>query len=310
MLPLHSASALASESEMKPEMNHLISALGFDPLEKVVVIHQDDVGMCHGANAAFAALAGRGFLSCGSVMVPCPWFPELAEMAVSRPDLDVGVHLTLTSEWRQYRWRPLTGISPAAGLADSDGFMWPTVEQLREHAVPEAVEAELRAQIDAALAVGIDATHLDPHMGAARASEFAEIYYRLGREYGLPVTSTYSFSTDGGRRRELKPDEPAREGPPMFDVLHETPWVSRSEGPAAYRRIISSVEPGLSFMAFHCNMPGDIEVIDPDRAHCRTDEYFMFQDPWFLAFVQSFDFRIIGFRGIRAVMRAAAAKAA
>jgi hypothetical protein len=288
---------------MAQEPNRLVQELGFGAEDRVVIVHQDDVGMCHGANVAFAELAGRGFLTCGSVMVPCPWFRELAGLAVSRPELDVGVHLTLTSEWRHYRWRPLTGCSPAAGLTDPDGYMWTSVKLLRQHAVPEAVEAELRAQIEAALAAGIDATHLDPHMGAARAPEFAEIYYRLGREYEVPVTSTRSFSTQAATRRELKADEPERKGPPLFDVLHETPWTRAEDGIAAYRRILDGIEPGLSFLAMHCNAPGDIETIDPERAHCRTGEYAMFQDPWFLAYVERLGLKLIGLREIRALMR-------
>src|SRR6185295_14012125 len=131
-----------------------------DSVQKLVIAHADDIGMCHGANTAFAAVAGRGFITSGSVMVPCPWFREIAEMAASDAQFDLGVHLTLTSEWRHYRWRPLTGASKANGLVDDDGYMWRTARAAHDHAHLDAVEAELRAQIDAALAAGIDATHL------------------------------------------------------------------------------------------------------------------------------------------------------
>src|SRR5262245_12066653 len=94
-----------------------------DTTERNVVIHQDDVGMCHGANAAFLELARLGVVTSGSVMVPCPWFPEIAEAAANDPTLDVGVHLTLTAEKEHYRWGPLTGAS-AAGLTDADGYLW------------------------------------------------------------------------------------------------------------------------------------------------------------------------------------------
>src|SRR5262249_43053317 len=121
---------------------------------KTVIAHADDIGMCHGANTAFAAVAGKGVITSGSVMVPCPWFREIAELAAVNSQFDLGVHLTLTSEWRHYRWRPLTGASKATGLVDDDGFMWRTAKAVREHADLDAVEAELRAQIDAALASG------------------------------------------------------------------------------------------------------------------------------------------------------------
>ena len=96
-----------------------------------LIAHIDDVGMCHGANTAFVDLFGKGFVTSGSVMVPCPWFPEIAGVAKERPDFDLGVHLTLTSEWVGYRWRPISTASPASGLLDDDGYMWRNVPALR-----------------------------------------------------------------------------------------------------------------------------------------------------------------------------------
>ena len=153
----------------------------------VLIPHVDDLGVSHGANVALVELAGLGFVTCGSVMPPCAWFPEMVLLAKERPALDVGVHLTLTSESRACRWRPISTASPASGLLDGDGYMWPDVPSLRHHADRGAVETELRAQIEAALGAGLDVTHLDTHMGAAAAPEFAAIYVALGREYRLPV---------------------------------------------------------------------------------------------------------------------------
>jgi hypothetical protein len=303
---------------MTPAGNPFAAALGYGPAARLVLAHQDDVGMCHGANQAFARLAGQGFITSGSVMVPCPWFRELAELAATRPELDVGVHLTLTSEWRHYRWRPLTGASQAAGLVDGDGYMWSKVKPLRERAAPDAVEAELRAQVDAALAAGIDVTHLDAHMGAALAPEFADIYLRLGRDYALPVLFTRTFESYGCAST-FGPVDPAphdrraaeleRAGLPLFDAFHETPWVASGESAATYRRLVEGAGPGLTFLALHCNAPGDIEIIDPERAHFRTDEFALFQDQAFLAWVAGLGIARIGFRQIRAIVRARRAMA-
>ena len=155
-----------------------------------LVLHEDDVGMCHGANTAFLELSHLGVCSSGAVMVPCPWFLEAAEAAAADPSLDLGVHLTLNAEKKHYKWRPLTGPSRAAGLTDDSGYFFPNVSLTRQRAAPEAVEAELRAQIDTAYAAGIDVTHLDAHMGAAMAPEFCDIYIRLGLEYRLPILLT------------------------------------------------------------------------------------------------------------------------
>ena len=150
--------------------------------QKFVVIHADDLGMSHGANTAYAELARLGACSSGSVMVPCPWFLEVAAMAGTGPELDLGVHLTLTSEMTHYKWRPLTAPPPSAGMTDSHGLFLADVASLRASAEPEAVEAELRAQIEMALSAGIDVTHLDDHAGAVIAPEFCDIYVRLGLE--------------------------------------------------------------------------------------------------------------------------------
>ncbi len=232
----------------------LCEKLGFEPGAKVVVAHQDDVGMCHGANVAFADLAGRGFITSGSVMVPCPWFSEIADLAGDHDDWCLGVHLTLTSEWRHYRWRPLTGVSKRSGLTDADGFMWRTAQDVRAHADPTAVETELRAQMDTALAAGIDITHLDCHMGTALAPEFADIYLRLGADYDVPVLFPNDWDDYGGMLRlgegdpsghERRLAELAHRLNPLFDAVVESPWGPPAESDAAYSRMLADLRRGL-----------------------------------------------------------------
>jgi YdjC-like protein len=145
----------------------LLHALGFSPDSRVAIFHADDVGMCHGANVAFEELSRKGSINCGSVMVPCPWFTEVVEMAAADARLDVGVHLTLTSERTTYRWPPISTTSRSSGLIDESGYFWRRLPMLGAHVVPQAAEAEMRAQIERALAAGIDITHLDTHMGAS-----------------------------------------------------------------------------------------------------------------------------------------------
>jgi len=276
-------------------------------MQKFVIAHVDDVGMCHGANTAFAAVFGKGFITSGSVMVPCPWFREIAEMTAADPQFDLGVHLTLTSEWRHYRWRPLTGASKSSGLVDNDGYMWRTARAAHEHADPDAVESELRAQIDAALAAGIDATHLDCHMGTALAGKFANVYLRLGRDYRLPVLFPRHWDNYGAglklgdvhaeRHAARLADLEARNHP-IIDRFVETPWDALGDV-AAYRRMIADVTPGLTFLAFHPNHAGDIDVIDPPRARCRISEAQLLPDPAFVADVRRHDFTLLGFRDMR-----------
>jgi len=288
------------------------SAPGAVPAKRVIA-HADDIGMCHGANTAFLALAGKGLITSGSVMVPCPWFREMAELAAADKELDVGVHLTLTSEWRHYRWRPLTGIAKSAGLVDDEGFMWRTATAVREHAKPAAVEAELRAQIDLALASGIDVTHLDCHMGTALAAEFVAIYLRLGHDYRLPVLFPRHWDGYGGQLRlgDVVAKLHARRiaalegaGHPVIDHFAETPWTAPRGDDGVYARMLANVQPGLTFLAFHPNSAGDIEVIDPPRAHCRIAEVRLFQDAAFVAEIERHGIDLTGFRRLRDELRA------
>ncbi len=244
--------------------------------------------MNHGANRAFVELSRLGTVTAGSVMVPCPWFVEIAEEAAADPSLDCGVHLTLNSEMTHYRWGPITRPGPASGLVDDHGYLWPDVVSVRRHAHPEAVEAEWRAQIDRALAAGIDVTHLDAHMGSALAPEWCERYVAVGIDYRVPVLITGTLGDYGPCNHLAGVDEgpfddavvAARSaGMPVFDRVLETDF-SRPRGrPADYRAVLGDLDAGLIYCAFHPNAPGgaEIEVIEPDQFHVRTDEYELFR---------------------------------
>lgn len=286
-------------------------------MAKRVIVHLDDVGMCHGANAAYLKLARSGAITCGSVMVPCPWFLEIARACAADPTLDMGVHLVLTSEFQHDRWRPLSGVSKASGLIDDDGYFHARVPGVRRHAHSEAVEAELRLQIDTAIEAGIEPTHLDAHMFGAVAPEFVAIYARLGQDYRLPLLMGRDFRhwdvrTNLGPFDEAVYDEVratlAARGNPIMDAVFETIWTTPAgaSARAQYEAILRKIPDGLTFMALHMNAPGEIEAIDPGRSHIRTDELELFRNPSFLAQFDSLGLERIGMRGLRDAMRARA----
>ena len=247
-------------------------------------------------------------------MVPCPWFMEIAEMQAKHPDLDIGVHLTLNAEKSYYRWRPLTKATRASGLADNDGYCWKTVGELRRHAAREAVEAELRAQIDAAIAAGIDVTHIDSHMGALLCPEFVETYAKVALDYHLPAlfTRTYAdydprhnlgdLSDTGPLGRAVASAEAA--GIVPADQVLETPFARKGDPKPAYDALMARIKPGLNFLALHFNAPGEIEAIEPGSAHIRTEEYALFQDPNFTGPLLA-GAELLGMRAFRDRMRAA-----
>lgn len=281
---------------------------------KRVAVHQDDIGMCHGANRAFVELFPLGVVGSGSVMVPCPWFVEIAEMAVRDPRLDLGVHLTLNAEKPHYKWRPLTLPSPAAGLTDDNGFLWPDVASTRRHCHADAAEAEMRAQVDRALSIGIDVTHIDAHMGAALAPEYCDAYVRVGHDYALPILLTPTQGDYGPSNHLAGADEgpyndavaKARDlGFVIFDRVYETSWDRAVSAEELYRSMYGAILDGLTFIAMHFNAPGELEVIEPGTSHIRIDEYELFGSPDWNRWLATLDLEFIGFRTMRDELRAA-----
>jgi len=293
-------------------MKNLLPKLEFEPDSRVAIFHADDVGMCRGANAAFAELSRLGTITCGAVMVPCPWFLEAAELAARDSRLDLGVHLTLTSEWATYRWAPISTVSRSSGLIDESGYFWRRLPMLGPKVVPEAAECEMRAQIERALSAGIDVTHLDTHMGAALLPRLLEIYLRLGREYRLPVlfprdlrqyTSVLDFegiSLEGYFELLGKLES---EGWPLVDHFRMSPWVPKEDTDRVYREMAAGLPAGLTMVALHPTQSGEIESIAPAKAHFRTEEYRLLRDPEFKKFVADEGIRLIGFRPLRDLLR-------
>ena len=283
----------------------LAAALGLD---RAAILHADDLGLCHGGNRAFLALAGRGLVTCGSVMVPCPWFREIAEAGAADPSLDLGVHLTLTSEWRHYRWGPVSTRSRASGLMDEDGYFWRDLASLRRHLVPEAAEAELRAQVEIALAAGLRPTHLDAHMAAAMLPELLECHVALAREHGLvPVLPRrIGFAPD--------PDAYARtvaaleaSGLPLPDGIRGTLAVPEAEARAGYRRMIAGLPEGeVTHIALHCAMPGEIEAIAPEHAGWRTREYALLAEGAVAGWCAAAGVATLGYRAVQPFWSASA----
>jgi predicted glycoside hydrolase/deacetylase ChbG (UPF0249 family) len=166
----------------------LTTRLGLGVDARTIILNADDFGMCHASNEAIIELLIAGHLDSSTIMLPCSWAPEALAFAAAHPRLSVGVHLVLTSEWTRYRWRPLTGVGTS--LVDRDGYFPTEVRTVEERASVEEVSAELAAQIDAALAAGVDVTHLDNHMGSVYGLHtgrgFLGPLFALAAQHGLP----------------------------------------------------------------------------------------------------------------------------
>src|SRR6185503_4281502 len=157
--------------------------LGWKPGDVALILHVDDVGMSHSSNLGAIETLEKGIATSWSVMMPCPWVPEIAKYLKQHPDVDSGLHLTLTSEWSLYRWPFLAGKPKVSGLVDEEGCLWQSVTKVVAHASADEIEAEIRAQVDRAEQLHIPITHLDSHMGTlfARADYF-ERFAKVGME--------------------------------------------------------------------------------------------------------------------------------
>jgi predicted glycoside hydrolase/deacetylase ChbG (UPF0249 family) len=158
-----------------------------------LVIRTDDAGMSHSVNMALEKLIATGLPVSVSVMFPTPWYQETVEILKRHPDVSVGIHLTLNSEWKNYRWGPILGRTAVPSLVDADGYFFPSTEALHQnHPNLKEVEMELRAQINRALHSGLKIDYVDYHMGTAvHYPEFRDLTERLAREYGLGMSQYF-----------------------------------------------------------------------------------------------------------------------
>lgn len=293
--------------------NPTLLKLGFSPDDVVIVFHADDIGSCHSANAAFADLLDAGIMSSAAVMMPCPWAPAAAELIRARaadPRLDVGVHLTLNSEWSGYRWGPLVARAPGDGLLDAEGYFYHRSAAVHANANLAAVERELRAQIDRALAYGIDVTHVDAHMLTLFHPRLAPIYLAIGHDYGLPAFMLRSaglaawFGPENVGAEEMhRLDELEAQDAILFDRLYVLSLSRYEDRLAEARQALAELGPGLHYFALHpCHDTPELRAMAPDW-RCRVADWQLFRDDAWRQAVADAGVHVIGMRALRDVLR-------
>ena len=296
---------------------NLAERLGYRPDDRVLIIHADDVGMSHAANqAAFEAMES-GSITCGSILVPCPWFVEVAEHCRSHPKTDFGIHLTLNCEYPLYRWRALCGREAAPTLYDEQGYLWLTTQDAVAHVSPEDGAREMRAQIDMALAAGIDVTHLDTHMGTVLFPKFIEAYVSLGIEYRLPifiVRPSRELLASRGMLEFWQALEPVVErieatGLPIMDtILVDTLDKPPEEKEVHFKDLFAKLKPGVTHFLIHPARPSDeLSAITGD-ADRRAKDYELFRDGSMRRYVEGLGVHLTGYQEIRDAYRSGALK--
>ena len=229
--------------------------LGYPATAKLLILHADDVGMSHSVNRASLEALEKGWITSASVLVPAPWFAEVATWARAHPTADLGIHLALNSEWTTLRWGPISGRSEVPTLLAPDGYL-PLLTDGVERTNPREVERELRAQIDHARRSGLNITHLDSHMGALFQAESAfNVYLGLGKSYGVPVL--LERRSVPGAQAAPAWAERAR-GMALVDrVLQIGPGVSREQWVQTYKNMLAPLGPGVYELIVHLGYDDD-----------------------------------------------------
>jgi predicted glycoside hydrolase/deacetylase ChbG (UPF0249 family) len=254
----------------------------------------------------------------GSVMVPCPWFPEIAAWSQAHPEGDLGLHLTLTSEWQQYRWRPVAPPDQVKGLLDPDGFMWRSVAEVKAHASAREVETEIRAQVRRARHFGLKPTHVDSHMGTLFSDPgLFEVYVRVSRELGLLPMLMEPTPDILAQAKELGLDYP-----PLVERLRGQGYLfltrlitgATVQGYEARKRqyhgMIRALTPGVTEIILH--LAGDDEEIRHVTGNWqyRYDEFRIFTDADTRALLTEQRVRLIGYRPLARLWEKATGTAA
>ncbi|UCG84987.1 MAG: polysaccharide deacetylase family protein [Gemmatimonadota bacterium] len=285
------------------QQKNLAQRLGYEADAKLLIVHADDIGLARSVNIASVQAFENGGITSGSVMVPCPWFPDFAAYYRELQPLDVGIHITLTAEWDYYKWG---GISPAgeiSSLLDENGHFYSTVEEVGMHAEPAEVEKEIRAQIERALALGIKPTHLDTHMGSVMATpELLQIYFEIGREYGLPVLTIPQEDVPEEYRDALVAQDGLVDG--LYMMYADDSTQSWSE---AYGEMIAAMEPGLNQLIVHLAIDDTemqaVAVNHPDFGSAwRQKDLDFVTSKEFRDLLEAHDIKLVSWDQIRKVM--------
>ena len=224
--------------------------LGFPEGTKLLIIHADDTGLSHSENTATIRALEKGIVNSYSIMVPCPWFYEIALFARNNAHIDNGIHLTLTCEWENYKFGPVLPASEVPSLVDRNGYFYKTREELKKNALVEDVQKELQAQIEKALQFGLKPTHMDSHMYSVGANpEFLKIYRDLGKKYNLPVLINRQMMEMVG----LDPDLNIEKTDFVIDKTYvgESRYFENDKLDDYYSDILENLTSGLNLILIH-----------------------------------------------------------
>lgn len=221
--------------------------LGYPADSKLLIVHADDLAVAHSVDAASFDALDKNAVTSASIMVPCPWLTEVAAYAKSHPEADLGLHITLTSEWNTYRWGSVASANQVSSLLDPAGTFWSDTGPVAKNAKPQEAEREIRAQVERAIAMGIHPTHLDSHMGTVFTTpELFAAYVKVAHEYHLPFLAV-RVSDERSKLLSVLSEKDVV----LDSVVIAGPDVQREQWKDFYLNAIRNLKPGLTEIIVH-----------------------------------------------------------
>jgi predicted glycoside hydrolase/deacetylase ChbG (UPF0249 family) len=287
------------------EKRSLAERLGYKSTDKILIVNGDDTGMCHAANLATIEALEKGLMRSATIMVPCPWLPEIASYAKQHPEKDFGIHLCQTSEWGKYRWGPVADRDKVPGLIDPDGYLWRSVEEVYAHAKPEEALIEGRAQIKRALAAGINVTHLDSHMGTLQLDpDYMKVYVQLAIEFDLPLRMAAQETMARFGQPELR-NQIAAKGIVFTDYfVYDELKNEKDNVKSFWLGIVKDLKPGVTELYIHAALPTDELKAITGTWSTRSQEFEVFtHDEEMKRLVAEQKIILLGYRPLRELQR-------
>lgn len=270
--------------------------LGHPASARLLIIHADDFGMAHAVNRAITQALENGWVTSSSILVPCPWLPEVARWARAHPQADLGIHMALNSEWTDFRWGPVSPRDKVPSLGDPQGYLPLLETHVAQQDKPSEVAIELHAQIDRARGMGIPLTHLDTHMGALlTTADLIGVYRKIAEDYKLPIPLKRTRNID---ESTLKPSESL-----VNEVLQISPGVQPDQWLKTYENMLQPLGPGVYELIVHLGFDDDemrgATWNHPDwGAAWRQRDFDMVKSPEFRQFLKDQKFVLVGWKDL------------
>ncbi len=302
-MPVAIAIALLLVPSAPAQSKTIAERLGYPREAKLLIIHADDLAVAHSEDAASFDALDRNAITSASVMIPCPWLNEVAAYAKNHPDADLGLHLTLTSEWKTYRWGPVESKDKVPSLLDPSGYLWQDTPLAARALKADEAESEIRAQIERAIAMGIHPTHLDSHMGAlfSRPDLFA-VYVKVAREYKLPFLPFIASTAPSELSSVLSKNDVL-----VDSVVIAGPTLQAGDWKTFYANAIRDLKPGLTEIIVHLGYDdAELRAVTVDHveygAAWRQRDYDVVTSPDFKKLLQDHHVILIKWKDLKKLL--------